>query len=915
MTSNTPRALVGASDIARIAGINRATVSNWRRRDVGFPQPVAGNDARPLFDLDQVIDWLAARDIFVSFESQISDDSLDSSESRGRRSGWDERDGRGRGRGERHGHDKGREHGGRGEGRSRAFDREDGRGRGGRGGRGFARPDFGGRQFGGREFAGREGGGAERELIFRAEAQLRGTLDPYQARRLLIELLAYVALDRRGELAGTQGEPISSRALTTSQQLTHTNPALAGTFAELADTVTKPGVSGVADHLVENFANVKDLSKLSRKIGRRLGGDRFGAPQHSSTPALAKLYAGLTKGVDGDEPWAVLGAGTGQVLARLARSGHRVVGFDNAPDAVDIAAAIIAIEGNNAQVFERDVLVDPPTGESFGVVVSDTPFGVRTPSNLNPEFARLSGKPARTSETYFVELTQKLLSHNGRGIIHLPRGAWDTLPQRDQLFSDGRVEAVIELPEHSLASFEGVSVVVVLRGSVGESTDDSTGDSISDSTDAQTLYVKVPHADHFAQREGTGVRGRGRGFGGPGFGGPGSDERGRGRAFGGREFGGPDFGGREFGGPSFGGSDFGGRDGRAPWGRGERDVERPAGPRRMRGLDRGAAKAAAELVVAFRQTSTFSAPTEHPLGITTWVATGPDGEYQGGNTATEARTVLAPQAASAIAELTTALNVLGLSNESSAVDQLERTRELFNRLAEPGDEQATVQTLADLGVQVGKLSESEPAQAGDLALIPGFRGGRGNGRSHGGGHGDGGGRGHEHGRGGNGGRGEGRGGRGGKRLQFELLTRESADELNSQIDVGGRPAIVVRTSGVESLDSTFVLAVLNSESTQSTLASKFSRMRGTFGGPGSPEGQRGADRMQRGEHGPGGRGGRGRVIVEAISQVEIPSLSTQEQRSTSAVLAQLAELQQAAANAEALASAAASLVARTITSK
>ncbi|MEU8567588.1 N-6 DNA methylase [Streptomyces pathocidini] len=54
-------ALVTAADISRLAGVTRATVSNWRRRHPDFPAPTGGTDASPTYDLDAVRAWLAAR--------------------------------------------------------------------------------------------------------------------------------------------------------------------------------------------------------------------------------------------------------------------------------------------------------------------------------------------------------------------------------------------------------------------------------------------------------------------------------------------------------------------------------------------------------------------------------------------------------------------------------------------------------------------------------------------------------------------------------------------------------------------------------------------------------------------------------------------------------------------------------------
>ena len=52
------RSEVTAGGIARLAGVGRAAVSNWRRRHADFPQPVGGTDASPTFGLDEVNDWL-----------------------------------------------------------------------------------------------------------------------------------------------------------------------------------------------------------------------------------------------------------------------------------------------------------------------------------------------------------------------------------------------------------------------------------------------------------------------------------------------------------------------------------------------------------------------------------------------------------------------------------------------------------------------------------------------------------------------------------------------------------------------------------------------------------------------------------------------------------------------------------------
>ncbi|MET0237007.1 MAG: N-6 DNA methylase [Kibdelosporangium sp.] len=51
-------AAVTAADIARLAGVGRAAVSNWRRRYEDFPVPVGGTPNSPLFTLAEVERWL-----------------------------------------------------------------------------------------------------------------------------------------------------------------------------------------------------------------------------------------------------------------------------------------------------------------------------------------------------------------------------------------------------------------------------------------------------------------------------------------------------------------------------------------------------------------------------------------------------------------------------------------------------------------------------------------------------------------------------------------------------------------------------------------------------------------------------------------------------------------------------------------
>ncbi|MEU8620188.1 N-6 DNA methylase [Streptomyces sp. NPDC048623] len=52
---------VTAAGIARLAGVGRAAVSNWRRRHADFPKPVGGTETSPSFALGDVESWLRAQ--------------------------------------------------------------------------------------------------------------------------------------------------------------------------------------------------------------------------------------------------------------------------------------------------------------------------------------------------------------------------------------------------------------------------------------------------------------------------------------------------------------------------------------------------------------------------------------------------------------------------------------------------------------------------------------------------------------------------------------------------------------------------------------------------------------------------------------------------------------------------------------
>ncbi|OAK53006.1 N-6 DNA methylase [Rhodococcoides kyotonense] len=72
--SPSPASLVAASDIADLAGVSRAAVSNWRRRHADFPKQVAGTKSKPLYALPEVQAWLTKKHYAVervSIEAKV----------------------------------------------------------------------------------------------------------------------------------------------------------------------------------------------------------------------------------------------------------------------------------------------------------------------------------------------------------------------------------------------------------------------------------------------------------------------------------------------------------------------------------------------------------------------------------------------------------------------------------------------------------------------------------------------------------------------------------------------------------------------------------------------------------------------------------------------------------------------------
>ena len=66
----SPGELVGLTEIARLLGVVPSAVSNWLKRDVGFPAPWGVWACGPLYLRDEVQDWHSRRPVYPAAVSQ-----------------------------------------------------------------------------------------------------------------------------------------------------------------------------------------------------------------------------------------------------------------------------------------------------------------------------------------------------------------------------------------------------------------------------------------------------------------------------------------------------------------------------------------------------------------------------------------------------------------------------------------------------------------------------------------------------------------------------------------------------------------------------------------------------------------------------------------------------------------------------
>jgi chromosome partitioning protein len=58
LPNSTRGDLVGISEIAEMANVTRAAVTNWRNRKPDFPKPVTELASGPIFEKEKIKQWL-----------------------------------------------------------------------------------------------------------------------------------------------------------------------------------------------------------------------------------------------------------------------------------------------------------------------------------------------------------------------------------------------------------------------------------------------------------------------------------------------------------------------------------------------------------------------------------------------------------------------------------------------------------------------------------------------------------------------------------------------------------------------------------------------------------------------------------------------------------------------------------------
>lgn len=398
---------VGPADIARLAGVKPATVSNWRKRYEDFPKPVDGTEARPLFSIEEVTMWLTGRGI------EVASDATDSTPEelvevllalfRGTQVSYDSA--------------------------IRALI-----------------------ALCGWEFVERNSAYFQENSSFLSDP-FRRPADPdevlsSQAGKFPLVLRLWSTIGNGPKSATEVGEFISRQLGSSSTVL-----------SQAPQVILK---------VREEIAHASDLEGLVEALANRHGDRRSADRELTTLPGVSKLLASVAH--TGSATAAVLASGVGQVCKGLVDAGiQKLRGWDINQDAVGIASSRALIGGWPAEFSVQDLLRERLGSPSFDSVICDAPFGVQVEKGALDPMNWQYGVPGSRADWLWPQLTVSQLSAKGRGVVLLSKAAWTTtrgaeLKIREHLLRDGRVEAVIELPPNTHALTSIGTVLLVLRG-------------------------------------------------------------------------------------------------------------------------------------------------------------------------------------------------------------------------------------------------------------------------------------------------------------------------------------------------------------------------------------------------------------------------------------------------------------------
>lgn len=405
MTS-APGEFVSRSEIARLAGVGRAAVSNWERRHPDFPRPtlIEGDE---LFDTQAVAAWLDGR--------RIPKNALRDGEAPGLTYGARFRE-------------------------SQQAPQE------------HPPPP---------PHAVSVSRWEPEKRLWAAFDELRGVIAPDRHNLLVLTLLYARARDEEG-WAAVEGEQIDAWRWVDHALHTLAEPALASMWWELPANVREgralAEIARVVDHWVRKLGAAEAFQLFLGRHAETQGkkADEFYTPT-SVTRTLVDLMAPDAP-LDVYDPACgageLLTATVSRVRERSTATPVRVEGNALSPESLSLARMNLRLHGVDARLDSRaiEVLRAPNSARRFRYVVCNPPFNMRNWCDDPDMYCwRYAPPPRHNANFAWLQRTIDLLTPEGRAAVVMPNGAAFSENPRERairagLVEDGCVEGLVSLP-------------------------------------------------------------------------------------------------------------------------------------------------------------------------------------------------------------------------------------------------------------------------------------------------------------------------------------------------------------------------------------------------------------------------------------------------------------------------------------